>query len=171
MPAARKASGSVVTPEVPLEEPATPGNGAQGPAMLEAEFDEEDLHALREAVLTRATAAGMPESRAIEVMLVVNELASNAIRHGGGIARLQIRIAAGALHCQVSDPGIARSNGHPPSATPDQRPASPSPEPAPWPRQPGHGLWMVQQAADEFTVTTGPDGTQVSVSFTPPGAS
>jgi anti-sigma regulatory factor (Ser/Thr protein kinase) len=131
--------------------------------MPETDLSAEGLHKLRETVLAHATAAGMPGSRAIDVMLVAHELATNAIRHGGGTGRLRIRIAAGALHCQVTDPGIARPDGHRPNAVPGPTITSPAAEP--WPYQRGHGLWLVRQAADRFTVITGPHGSQVDVSF------
>jgi anti-sigma regulatory factor (Ser/Thr protein kinase) len=136
--------------------------------MLEQDFNAEGLHVLREAALAHATAAGMPESRATEVMLVAHELASNAIRHGGGTGRLRVRIASGALHCQVTDPGIARSGSHRPYAAPAPAAASPA-EPEPWPYQRGHGLWLIREAADQVTVITGPHGSQVDVFFDLPG--
>ena len=136
--------------------------------MLEQDFNAEGLYVLREAVLAHATAAGMPESRATDVVLVAHELASNAIQHGGGTGRLRVRIASGALHCQVTDPGIARSGSRRPYAAPDPGPASPA-EPEPWPYQRGHGLWLIREAADQFTVITGPHGSQVDVSFNLPG--
>lgn len=46
--------------------------------MLEQDFNAESLPVLRETVLAYARDAGMPHSRAIEVMLVAHELASNA---------------------------------------------------------------------------------------------
>ena len=136
--------------------------------MLEQNFNAEGLHVLREAVLAHATAAGMPESRATDVMLVAHEMATNAIRHGGGTGRIRIRLASGVLHCQVTDPGIARSGSHWPYAAPDPAAAFPA-EPEPWPYQRGHGLWLIREAADQFTVITGPHGSQVDVSFNLPG--
>jgi anti-sigma regulatory factor (Ser/Thr protein kinase) len=127
--------------------------------MLEEDLNAEGLHMLREAVFAHATDAGMPESRATDVVLVAHELATNAIRHGGGTGRLRIRIAAGALLCQVTDPGVA----------PDAATASAAPQPEPWPYQRGHGLWLVREATDQFTVTTGPHGSQADVSFDLPG--
>jgi anti-sigma regulatory factor (Ser/Thr protein kinase) len=138
--------------------------------MLEHEFNAGTLHILRAAVLAHASAAGMPESRATEVMLVVHELASNAVRHGGGTGRLRIRVADGALSCEVTDPGPARFNGHP-AARADQRPSPATAQTGPWPCQPGHGLWLVRQAADHCTVITTPHGSRVTVSFALPGAS
>jgi anti-sigma regulatory factor (Ser/Thr protein kinase) len=157
-----------VTGEVPLEEPAIPSNGAEAAAMLDQEFSVETLHVLREAVLAHASAAGMPDRRATDVMLVVHELAANAVLHGGGTGRLRMHIAAGRLYCQVTDQGTARSNGRPLADAAGQSTPSPAPEPEPWPCQPGHGLWLIRQAADQFTVSTGPRGSQVIVSFALP---
>ena len=46
---------------------------------LDRQFGEGTLHILREAVLAHVAAAGMPDDRASEVMLVVHELAANAV--------------------------------------------------------------------------------------------
>lgn len=154
-----------MTAQIPLEEPAKPGNDAEAAVMLDQEFTAGTLHILREAVLAHATAAGLPEARATDVMLAVHELAANAVRHGGGTGRLRIRIAAGRLHCQVTDPGSAHVNGHLPAARADEGGGAAA---QPWPYQPGHGLWLVRRAADQLTVTTGPGGSQVTVSFTLP---
>ena len=154
-----------MTAQIPLEEPAKPGNDAEAAVMLDQEFTAGTLHILREAVLAHATAAGLPEARATDVMLAVHELAANAVRHGGGTGRLRIRIDAGRLHCQVTDPGSAHVNGHLPAARADEGGGAAA---QPWPYQPGHGLWLVRRAADQLTVTTGPGGSQVTVSFTLP---
>lgn len=132
--------------------------------MLEQEFNAGALHVLRKAVLACAMAAGMPESRATDVMLVAHELAANAVRYGGGRGRLCIWIAAGAMHCQVTDPGIPGFDGNPPAGMASRGPAVTG-GPPPWPYQPGHGLWLVRQAADNFTAMTGPGGSQVTASF------
>jgi serine/threonine-protein kinase RsbW len=138
--------------------------------VLKQEFNADTLHVLREAVLACAMAAGMPESRATDVMLVAHELAANAVRYGGGRGRLLIWIAAGALHCQLTDPGIAGLDGNLPAGTESQRPTL-VPGPPPWRYQTGHGLWLVRQAADHFTAMTGPGGSQVTASFALRGAS
>jgi anti-sigma regulatory factor (Ser/Thr protein kinase) len=132
--------------------------------VLEQEFHARELHILREAVLACAIAAGMPESRATDVVLVAHELAANAIRHGGGRGRLCIWIAASALHCQVIDPGIPGFDRNPPAGTASRGPAV-TRGPPHWPYQPGHGLWLVRLAADSFTAMTGPGGSQVTASF------
>lgn len=132
--------------------------------MLEQEFSAGALHRLREAVLACAMATGMPESRATDVMLVAHELAANAVRYGGGRGRLCIWIAAETLHCQVTDPGVSGFGGNPLAGTASRGPAV-TRGPPPWPYQPAHGLWLVLQAADNFTAMTGPGGSQVTASF------
>ena len=121
--------------------------------MLVREFDAGALAGLRKTVLGYATACGMPEDRAIEVMLAVHELAANAVRHGPGHGRLRLHLTASTLHCEVSDSGPASRDGA-----------------VPWPVEQGHGLWLVQTAADHLRVTSGPDGSLITVVFTLPVA-
>ena len=77
--------------------------------MLDQEFGATTLRVLRETVLAHATAAGMPEGRALDVMIAVHELAANAVKHGGGTGHLRMSVTNGELICQVSDPGPAGS--------------------------------------------------------------
>jgi anti-sigma regulatory factor (Ser/Thr protein kinase) len=118
--------------------------------VLVREFDADALAGLREAVLSYATACGMPEDRAIDVTLGVHELAANAVCHGAGHGRLQLHVTGSTLHCEVSDPGASGT--------------------VPWPVEQGHGLWLVHTAADHVRVTSGPDGSLVTMAFTLPGA-
>jgi anti-sigma regulatory factor (Ser/Thr protein kinase) len=129
-------------------------NGASGASAAELvcdeAFDAASLHRLRGLVAAAATAAGLDEDRATLAILAVHELAANSVRHGPGSGRLLMHATGTRLRCQVSDdqPGAGR----------------------PWPVQPGHGLWIAAQAADEVTVQSGPDGSQVTVTFaTRPG--
>jgi anti-sigma regulatory factor (Ser/Thr protein kinase) len=129
---------------------------------LDQQFDGGTLHILREAVLAHATAAGMADNRAADVMLAVHELAANAVRHGGGAGRLQMRLTGGKLVFQVSDPGRAARNGRMPRG---QHPAGTTDQEQPWPYQPGHGLWLVRRIADHVSAASGPDGSQVTAVF------
>jgi anti-sigma regulatory factor (Ser/Thr protein kinase) len=138
--------------------------------MLDQEFTAGTLRLLRAAVIAHAMAVGMPESRAADVMLAVHELAANVVRHGSGIGQLRMRIATGALHCRVTDPGLARFDGDHPAA-PSKRVRAPAVfQLDPWPYRRGHGLGLVRELADQVTVMTGPNGSQVTASFTLPGA-
>jgi anti-sigma regulatory factor (Ser/Thr protein kinase) len=123
------------------------------------------LYALRAAVAAHATQAGVPERRTSDIVLAVHELAANAIRHGAGHGRLLITEHHGAWHCQVTDGG-----------TPHAAPAAAGPgtqttrHDGPWPRDEGHGLWMVHHLADRLDAQTGPGGTTVTASFSLPQA-
>lgn len=86
-------------------------------------------------------------------MVAVNELLTNAVRHGGGGGRLTLRRANGRVVCEVTDngPGLAR----PP------RPGNPVRPPADQPG--GWGLWLAEELTDDFQITTGAGGTTVRV--------
>jgi anti-sigma regulatory factor (Ser/Thr protein kinase) len=131
---------------------------------LDQEFGETTLRVLRETVLAHATAAGMPEGRALDVMLAVHELAANVVEHGGGTGRLRMSVANRELICQVSDPGPPNT-GLPRNTPGSQRPGAAA-RILPWPYEPGHGLWLVRQIADHISVNSGPAGSQVTIAFT-----
>jgi anti-sigma regulatory factor (Ser/Thr protein kinase) len=129
---------------------------------LEQQFNEGTLHVLRETVLAHAVAAGMADDRAADVMLAVHELAANAVRHGGGTGRMQMRVTGGELIFQVSDPGPTSLNGHAPGR---QHPGRAAAQAQPWPYQPGHGLWLVRKVADHISAVSGPSGSHVTAVF------
>lgn len=130
--------------------------------MLDQAFDNDSLYALRGAVAAHALQAGLAEGRIGDLVLAVHELASNAVRHGGGRGRLQIWDTGGMLRCEVTDDGAARSAEDAGAGAGDA---------AQWRIDPGHGLWLVRRVADETSVQAGPSGTVAAVSFTlpPPG--
>jgi anti-sigma regulatory factor (Ser/Thr protein kinase) len=136
--------------------------------MLDREFGTDALAGLREAVLGCATACGMSEDRAIDVMLAVHELAANAVRHGPGHGRLRIHVTASTLRCEISDPGPASRNGRAPGGAGGQAPGAPGT--APWPVEQGHGLWIAHKAADHLRFTSGPHGSLITAEFTLPAA-
>jgi len=115
-------------------------------------------------VLGYATACGMPEDRAIDVMLAVHELAANAIRHGPGHGWLRRHVTASTLRCEVSDPACPAATAR--TAPPGQPSALPGA--VPWPVEEGHGLWLVRTAADHVRVTSGPHGSLITVVFALP---
>jgi anti-sigma regulatory factor (Ser/Thr protein kinase) len=139
--------------------------------VLDRGFDTDALAGLREAVLSYATACGMQEDRAIDVMLAVHELAANAVRHGPGRGRLRIHVTASTLHCEVSDPGPSSRNGRVPDGAAGQDPGAPgAPGAMPWPAEEGHGLWLVRTVADDILVTSGPHGSLITAVFALPAA-
>ena len=128
--------------------------------MFDQWFDADALADLRRAVLAETVAAGMPRDRANDVVLAVHELAANAVRYGGGTGRVQVQVADGALHCQVSDAGQAISDG--PTRTAAMVTLRS------WQVQQGHGLWLVRSLADRLTIAPSVTGSQVTAVFTLP---
>jgi anti-sigma regulatory factor (Ser/Thr protein kinase) len=153
--------------EVPLADPAGPGADPAAGGLLDHRFDARGLPLLRAVVLAHAAAAGMPENRAKDVMLAAHELAANAIRHGAGTGRLQMRAGDGMLRVQVHDAGPASRNGQAGTAG---LAGQDIPGGGGWPYRPGHGLWVVRQAADQMSIWRGPGGPVVTAAFALPAA-
>jgi anti-anti-sigma factor len=149
---------------VPGPQPASP-EPADAP-ILDQAFDADSLYALRAAVAAHATQAGLAQGRAEDLVIAVHELAANAVRHGAGHGRLRVWKSGRGLRCEVSD------NGAHPAAGDGARPAA-GDGAAPWRIEPGHGLSLVRQVADQARLTSGPDGTLATISFAlgPPGPS
>ena len=137
---------------------------------LDRAFDADTLPDLRKEVLAQAAAAGMVADRAADVMLAVHELAANAVRHGAGAGWLAMRVRDGRLECEVSDAGPPRVDGQ---GVDGQRVDGQGFRTAmaatrPWPVQRGHGLWLVEAAADEVSVAQGSAGSRVTAVFNLP---
>ena len=155
--------------EVPLADPARPGAGPAAGGLLDRRFDAGGLAALRAVVLAYAVEAGLPENRAKDVMLAAHELAANAVRHGAGAGRLQMRAGDGMLRVQVHDVGPASRNVQARTASLDGQDI-PGGGDGGWPLRPGHGLWVVRQVADQVSVWRGPGGPVVTAAFALPAA-
>jgi anti-sigma regulatory factor (Ser/Thr protein kinase) len=124
---------------------------AHAPAVLDQRFDRTGLFALRSAVAACAADLGTPERLVDDLVVIANELASNAVRHGGGAGRLLLWRNAAAVHCRVIDGGPGMGE---PDVAGTQR-ASPA-------AAGGRGLWIVRQLCDRLDVDTGPRGTTVT---------
>jgi anti-sigma regulatory factor (Ser/Thr protein kinase) len=68
-------------------------------------FDADDLPAVRRFVAEHAGRAGLAANRISELEVAVNEVATNAVIHGGGPGTLRVWQERGCLVCEVSDPG------------------------------------------------------------------
>jgi len=144
-------------PSPPEPEPSgrvpQPGSltGQPDPLILDQAFDEGSLYALREAVAAHATQAGLAPGRSDDLVIAVHELAANAVRHGAGHGRLRVWKSDQALLCEISDDGIPQ-----PAGTGDA---------TQWRTEPGHGLSLVRQVADQASLHSGPSGTLATISF------
>jgi anti-sigma regulatory factor (Ser/Thr protein kinase) len=65
----------------------------------------DGLGAARNLVGDEARRAGLPGARIADVVMAVNEVATNALHHGEGAASLSVWTGDGALVCQVQDGG------------------------------------------------------------------
>jgi anti-sigma regulatory factor (Ser/Thr protein kinase) len=109
------------------------------------DFDINHLGKLRSAVATVAADASLQAERAADLVLAVNELATNSICHGGGQGMLRMWREDSTLHCEVRDrghiaEGVFRHDGDRPD--PDA--------------MSGRGLWLVDQLCDAMQIISSP---------------
>ena len=113
-------------------------------------FDLPSLPALRRFVAMRGTAFGLVGDRISELILAVNELATNSVRHGGGFGLVRLWqdhdevVAEVRDHGYIDDPLVGR-----------QRPEVEA--------LGGRGLWLVNQLCDLVQVRSTPGGCVVRV--------
>ncbi|MFI7599395.1 ATP-binding protein [Actinoplanes sp. NPDC049681] len=122
------------------------------------DFAHEDLDTLRHDVTRFAEHNGLTDPELYRFVLAVHELATNAVRHGGGHGHLKLHRAGHQLRCQISDHGPGIPYAHPPD-----RPARDALS--------GRGLWLAQHAGD-LTWTSDNHGTTVTLTcpLSPPPA-
>jgi len=99
-------------------------------------------------VAQEADRAGLAEARRQDFILAVDEILTNAVRHGGGAGRLELWIDDGTLWFEITDAGLGFA------------PASPAGLPSPT-QVGGRGLWIAREMTDRLTIDSGPDGTVV----------
>jgi anti-sigma regulatory factor (Ser/Thr protein kinase) len=109
--------------------PAPPPDAAE----LEVRLDA--LRAVRQFVRQHAAAAALSAERTRDLLVAVNEIATNSVRHGGGRGRVLLWREDGALVCEVRDSGrITRALA-----------GRERPEPG---QVGGYGLWLSNQLCD-----------------------
>jgi anti-sigma regulatory factor (Ser/Thr protein kinase) len=119
--------------------------------VLEQSFDADSLPSLRTGLARHARRLGTPPEAVERLITVANELATNAIRHGGGRGHLRLWQPGSMLCCQVSDngPGIV---------DPTVGTTRPAPD-----ADRGRGLWICRQLTHELTISCGPEGRGTTV--------
>jgi anti-sigma regulatory factor (Ser/Thr protein kinase) len=140
------ASAHYVAADAPFAEPL-PDPPADAHVVA---FDRDALGAVRDLVAAQAIAAGVSQPRAGDLVLAVNELATNSVLHGGGQGVLRVWCEADALVCEVADGGAIT-------------------EPLAGRRRPsdgdlgGQGLWLCNQLCDLVQIRAFPGGGVVRV--------
>jgi anti-sigma regulatory factor (Ser/Thr protein kinase) len=110
------------------------------------------LTTMRALVARRAARAGLTAQQREDLVLAVNELATNSIRHGGGAGMLTIWETPATLVCEVTDAGRIT----------DPLAGRALPEPGQIGR---YGLWLVNQLCDLVEQRMLPHGNLVRVSM------
>ncbi|MCX5067419.1 ATP-binding protein [Micromonospora lupini] len=126
------------------------------PSLLIAEaFEQAQVTEIRHSVTTCAHASGLDGQRLDDFVLAVNELITNAVRHGGGRGWLRLWREPGALLCEVADHG----QGITPQRLGDR--SRPAPDTAG-----GWGLWLARELTDDMEIATSAAGTTVRITAT-----
>jgi anti-sigma regulatory factor (Ser/Thr protein kinase) len=115
---------------------------------FEVVFADGGLDGLRALVFERAMASGLSLARSNELVLAVNELATNSLRYGGGGGVLRLWEAGGGMVCEVADRGRITD--------PLVGRLQPGLD-----REGGRGLWLANQLCDLVQIRSGPSGSTV----------
>lgn len=126
--------------DAPLPEPTSTTH--------EVVFQADGLVHVRGLVGRYAAEAGLTKSRAANMILAVNEVATNSVLHGGGKGTLRIWRDTGALTCEIRDTGRI------------DNPLIDRVLPAPDAGSP-RGLWLANQLCDLVQIRTFPSGSAV----------
>lgn len=121
--------------------------------LLTETFERSQVTRLRHAVASCVGTAGLVGQRLDDFVLAVNELLTNAVRHGGGTGRLRLWRRGDEVVCEVSDRGTGFDHSR---LSFDARPVAETPG--------GWGLWLAGKLSDRMEVQTGPGGTTVRIS-------
>jgi anti-sigma regulatory factor (Ser/Thr protein kinase) len=119
-------------------------------AITELSFGDGELADVRHAVLAWASGERLDHAAVEELVLAVNELAANSIRHGGGTGLLGCWREPHALVCEVRDAGVIEE-----PLLGRRRPAVDATS--------GRGVWLVNQLCDLVQIRSGSAGTVVRV--------
>jgi anti-sigma regulatory factor (Ser/Thr protein kinase) len=118
------------------------------PPVAEMAFGDRPLREIRDFVRQSADAIGLGEDKLQDLVLAVNELATNSVQHGGGGERVRVWKDGEAVVVEISDRGwIAQP-------LVGRR----------WPAgddESGRGLWIVNQVCDLVQVHSTRNGTAV----------
>jgi anti-sigma regulatory factor (Ser/Thr protein kinase) len=116
----------------------------------EMAFTAEDLRGLRRFVTRRSASAMLSATRTEQLVLAVNELAANSVRHGGGQGILRMWREAETLVCEVEDSGRIED--------PLVGCSRPSPD-----QCSGFGVWLANHLCDLVQIRSTSKGSLVRV--------
>jgi anti-sigma regulatory factor (Ser/Thr protein kinase) len=141
---------------VPLDLPSSCSDPLPAPPYIAMSYTyRTDLSRVRALVLEHAKEAGLPESRANDLVLAVSEAAANTLRHTRSPGTLTIWQDADEIICEIHDEGVitdplAGRRRPPPDALG------------------GHGLWLVHQVCDLVELRSDSTGTTIRMHMSIP---
>lgn len=140
---------SVIEPfDIPLPEPMTP------PIQIDVEVDS--LDAIRHLVSRFSSECGLPLGKMTDLVLAVNEVTTNTLRHGGGSGVFRIWREPDSVVCEVIDSGTI----------PDPLVGRKKPKVG---AEGGFGVWLVHQVCDLVQLRRFADQSVVRMRMTIPG--
>jgi anti-sigma regulatory factor (Ser/Thr protein kinase) len=105
----------------------------------------DDLEGFRERLSCALDEEGVAGSKALDMLVAANEVASNALRHGGELVELRVGRDEGRFVCEVSDSGSGFDDPLAGYIPPRDE------------RQSGPGLWVARQLARRVEFLPSPD--------------
>jgi anti-sigma regulatory factor (Ser/Thr protein kinase) len=115
---------------------------------VDIEFGPRSLGAIRRFAMTHATEGGLNDMQIADLVLVVNEIATNSLRHGGGCGILRMWQEDGTVIAEVTDSGYF--------SQPLVGRVKPTVQ-----RENGRGMWLANQLCDLVQLRSSPEGTVV----------
>jgi anti-sigma regulatory factor (Ser/Thr protein kinase) len=116
----------------------------------ELTFTGEQLASVRRFVSQAASGASLDGARSEDLVLAMNELATNSVRHGGGAGTVRVWTEKDTLLCEVGD------RGHITEPLIGRTPPTPG-------QRSGRGLWVVNHLCDLVQIHSTPAGSRVRV--------
>jgi anti-sigma regulatory factor (Ser/Thr protein kinase) len=114
----------------------------------------DDLGLLRRRLRRWGATRGLGVPETDDIVIAVDEIATNAVEHGQPPVRVRGWTSSTALFVQVEDQGRTSI----PATTGYDRPSTNALR--------GRGIWIARHLADVLTTHTGPNGTTVAMRFT-----
>ena len=115
-----------------------------------------DLSAVRSEVEKQARQTNLPETKIVDLVLAVGEVAANTVRHAHAPGTLDISVDEREIVCTIRDGGTITD--------PLAGRRRPKPD-----ALDGHGLWLVHQVCDLVEMRSGSSGTAIRLHMSLPG--
>ena len=117
--------------------------------LLTRDFNIDTLVAVRHDVEHCAAQNGLTDLALYRFVVAVNELTTNAVRHGGGSGHLTLWRTDNRLHCRVTDRGPGIPIHHEIHQPPTDAIG-------------GRGLWLARHSVERLTIDSHAEGTSVT---------